>query len=52
MDEKIKPLLAAFCGALTALAENYGTICSICGALILLDQDFCELRLDSPDLML
>lgn len=37
MDEKIKPLLAAFCGALTALAENYGTICSICCALILLD---------------
>ena len=33
MDEKIKPLLAAFCGALTALAENYGTICSICCAL-------------------
>ena len=52
MIEKKKIVLSGVCGALTALAENYGTICSICGALILLDQDFCELRLDAPDLML
>ena len=52
MEEHTKAILAALCGALTALAKNYGTICSICGALILLDQDFCELRLDAPDLML
>lgn len=37
MDEKIKPFLTAFCGILTVLPENCGTICSICCALILLD---------------
>ena len=37
MEEHTKAILAALCGALTALAENYGTICSICCALILLD---------------
>lgn len=37
MIEKKKIVLSGVCGALTALAKNYGTICSICGALILLD---------------
>ena len=37
MPEKQVAFSAALCGALTALTENYGTICSICCALILLD---------------
>ena len=37
MPEKQVAFSAALCGALTALSENYGTICSICCALILLD---------------
>ena len=37
MIEKMKVVLSGVCGALTALSENYGTICSICCALILLD---------------
>ena len=37
MPEKQGAFPAALCGALTALSENYGTICSICCALILLD---------------
>ena len=37
MPEKQVAFSAALCGALTALGENYGTICSICCALILLD---------------
>lgn len=37
MDEKIKIVFSGVCGALTSLAENYGTICSICCSLILLD---------------
>ena len=37
MPEKQGAFSAALCGALTALSENYGTICSICCALILLD---------------
>ena len=37
LDGKVKAVLSSFCGALTALSENYGTICSICCALILLD---------------
>ena len=37
MPEKQGACPAALCGALTALSENYGTICSICCALILLD---------------
>ena len=36
MPEKQGAFPAALCGALTALSENYGTICSICCALILL----------------
>lgn len=37
MIEKMKVVLSGVCGTLTALSENYGTICSICCALILLD---------------
>lgn len=37
MPEKQVAFSAALCGALTARTENYGTICSICCALILLD---------------
>ena len=37
MIEKMKVVLSGVCGTLTALAESYGTICSICCALILLD---------------
>ena len=37
MPEKQGAFPAALCGTLTALSENYGTICSICCALILLD---------------
>ena len=37
MDEKIKFFFSEFCGILTTLSENYGTICSICCALILLN---------------
>ena len=37
MDEKVKFFFSEFCGILTTLSENYGTICSICCALILLD---------------
>ena len=37
MPEKQGAFPAALCGTLTALAESYGTICSICCALILLD---------------
>lgn len=36
MPEKQRAFPAALCGAFTALTENYGTICSICCALILL----------------
>ena len=36
MPEKQGAFPAALCGALTARTENYGTICSICCALILL----------------
>ena len=34
MPEKQGAFPAALCGALTALAESYGTICSICCALL------------------
>lgn len=37
MPEKQGAFPAALCGALTTLTESYGTICSICCALILLD---------------
>ena len=37
MPEKQGAFSAALCGALTALSENYGPICSICCTLILLD---------------
>ena len=37
MEERTKSFFAALCDALTALTENYGIICSICCALILLD---------------
>ena len=37
MIEKMKVVLSGVCGPLTALADSYGTICSICCALILLD---------------
>ena len=37
MPEKQVAFSAALCGALTTLTESYGTICSICCALILLD---------------
>ena len=37
MPEKQGAFSAALCGALTARTESYGTICSICCALILLD---------------
>ena len=37
MNEKIKPLLAAFCGILTTLSENYGVILFLCCAFILID---------------
>ena len=36
MPEKQGAFPAALCGALTTLTESYGTICSICCALILL----------------
>ena len=37
MPEKQGAFPTALCGTLTALIESYGTICSICCALILLD---------------
>ena len=37
MDEKVKIALSGFCGALAALAENYGMILTLCCTLILID---------------
>ena len=37
MDEKVKIALSGFCGALAALAENYGVILTLCCTFILID---------------
>ena len=37
MDEKVKIALSGFCGALAALAENYGLILTLCCTFILID---------------
>lgn len=37
MDERLKMILSGFCGALAALAENYGVILTLCCAFILID---------------
>ena len=37
MDEKVKIALSGFCGALAALAENYGMILTLCCTFILID---------------
>ena len=37
MDEKVKAALAALCGAMAALLENYGVILLLCCAFIFID---------------